>query len=237
MQVQPIKTRIFREGEDLVAFITAHIPRLADGSILVVTSKIVALAEGRTATLRSKKDKENLIRTESDVAVKTKYVWLTIKDGMVMASAGVDESNAAGKVVLLPKDSYSSAVSLRRTLRRHYQIKKLGVLLTDSRTMPLRAGVTGVALGYAGFSGVRDYRGKPDLFKRKFKFSRTNVADGLAAAAVVEMGEGSERQPLAIITGASVVFRSKISKKETIIPLKDDMYLPFLVKLKKKNHG
>lgn len=234
MQVKPVKTRIFKEGEDLVAFITDHISRLADGSVLVVTSKIVALAEGRTATLGSKKDKEKLIRAESQVALKTKYVWLTVKDGMVMASGGIDESNAAGKVVLLPKDSYRAAASIRTALMKHYRVKRIGVLLTDSRTMPLRAGVTGVALGYAGFAGVRDYRGKRDLFKRPFKFSQTNVADGLAAAAVVVMGEGSERQPLAVITDAPVAFRSKIMKKETLIPLKDDMYLPFLAKLRKK---
>lgn len=237
MEVKPVKTRIFKEGEGLVAFIIDHLPRLADGSVLVVTSKIVALAEGRTALLGSKKDKERLIRAESTVALKTKYVWLTVKDGMVMASAGVDESNAAGKVVLLPKDSYSSAASLRRKLRALYKIKNLGVLLTDSRTTPLRAGVTGVALGYAGFAGVRDYRGKRDLFGRPFKFSQTNVVDGLAAAAVVIMGEGSERQPLAVITDAPVTFRSKIVRRETMIPLKDDMYLPFLAKLKKKKHG
>lgn len=237
MHIRPIRTRLFREGEDLVAFVVEHIPRVRGGSVIVITSKIVALSECRTAPLGSTRDKEKRIRAESEVAIKTKYVWLTVKDGMVMASAGIDESNADGKLILLPKNSYRRAARLRATLMKHYRVKRLGVLITDSRTMPLRAGVTGVAVGYAGFAGIRNYRGKPDLFKRKFKFSQTNIADGLAASAVVVMGEGSERQPLALITDAPVVFRSKISRAETEIPLEDDMYLPFLATLKGKKHG
>lgn len=105
-----------------------------------------------------------------------------------MASAGIDESNANGKLVLLPKDSFKTARFLRDKLRQKYGVRHLGVLITDSRTTPLRAGVTGVALGYAGFRGVKDYRGTPDIFGRKFKFSRTDVADSLATAAVFAIG-------------------------------------------------
>ena len=92
--------------------------------------------------------------------------------------------------------------------------------------MPLRAGVVGVALGYAGFKGLRDYRGKKDISGRKLKFTQTDVADSLATAAVLAMGEGSERQPLAVITNAPVVFTDRVNKKELLIPLKDDMYAP-----------
>jgi Uncharacterized conserved protein len=110
----------------------------------------------------------------------------------------------------------------------HYGIKTLGVLITDSRTVPLRSGTTGISLGYAGFEGLRDYRGLPDIYDRPFKVSQTNVADGLAAAAVFIMGEGSERQPLATVTDARVVFTDRAIKKEEIqIPLEDDLYLPF----------
>jgi len=230
MNVQPIKTSVFHEKQDLIAFITKHVPKLKNDSVLVVTSKIVALAEGRTAPLGSTKDKEKLIRSESEQGVKTKYTWLTVARGMLMASAGVDESNADGEYVLLPKDSYRSAAELRKKLKQHYRTRNLGVLIVDSRTFPLRAGAAGMAVGYAGFKGVRDYRGTPDIFGRVLQMSRANIADGLASAGVLVMGEGKERQPLAVIENAPVEFAERVSKKELQIPLDDDMYHPFLKK-------
>ena len=229
MEIQAIRTRVFKEGEDLVAFITAHIPKLKDGSILVVTSKIVALAEGCVAEV---KDKDRIIKSESTRATKTKYVWLTEKDGMILANAGVDESNAGGKLILLPRDSFKTAEALRRQLSQLYKVK-FGVIVTDSRIMPLRAGVVGIALGYAGFRGLRDYRGKKDISGRKLKFSQTDVADSLATAAVLEMGEGSEQQPLAVITDAPVEWTNRVNKKELLIPLKDDMYAPLFARKKR----
>lgn len=234
MLVRPIKTSIFKEGEDLFAFVKRHVPKIPEGSIVVITSKIVALAEGRTVEAQDKKAKERLIRSESEFALPTKWVWLTIRDGFVMPNAGIDESNADGRYILLPKDSFATAERMRLKMLEHYNIRHVGVLITDSRTMPLRAGVSAVALGYAGFKGIRDYRGKPDLFGKKFIYSRTNVADTLAAAAILEMGEGSERQPLALITGAPVEFIARVNRGETKIDLEDDMYRPLFRKASRK---
>jgi len=225
MHIRPLKTRVFKEGEDLAAFVLRHISNLKNGSILVITSKIVALAEGRVANA---KEKDRIIKRESTWALKTKYVWLTEKDGVILANAGVDESNADGKLILLPKDSFATAVKLRAALKKRYKLKKLGVIITDSRVMPLRAGVVGVALGYAGFRGLRDYRGEYDISGRKLKFTQTNIADSLATAATLVMGEGSERQPLAVIADAPVEWTKRVNKKELLIPLKDDMYAPLL---------
>ncbi len=232
MIVHAIKTRIFNEGEDLFRFICRYIKNIPENSVIVVTSKIVALSERRTAVIENAKTKENLIRSESQRAVRTKYVWLTVKDGMVMASAGIDESNANGKLILLPKDSYAAAKKLRRQVQKKYHLKHLGVLITDSRTMPFRAGVGGVALGYAGFRGIRDYRGTPDIFGRKLKLSRTDVADSLATAAVLVMGEGEERQPIAVVRNAPVEFRNTINRRELHIDIDDDMYSQLFRKTK-----
>lgn len=226
MNTRAIKTGVFKEGQSLVDFITTSIPTVSEGCVLVVTSKIVALAEGRTVPLGTKASKAKLIKSESTSSLKTKWVYLTLKDGMVMANAGIDESNANGKIILLPGDSFVAAQQLRAELMKRYKLKRLGVLITDSRVLPLRAGVTGVALGYAGFKGLRDYRGKGDIFKRPLKMTQTNVADGLAAAAVVLMGEGAERQPLAVIEDAPVTFSNAIDTSELMIALKDDLYLP-----------
>lgn len=233
MRVTPVRTRIFREGEDLLSFIVRFIPRVPERTIIVVTSKVVALAEGRTVPQTTRKTKVRYIKEESEVAIPTKYVWLTIKDGTVMASAGIDESNADGKLILLPKKSFESAYILRKKLQRIYKVKKLGVLITDSRVIPLRAGVTGVAVGYAGFRGIRNYSGTRDLFGRTFKFSRTNIADSVATTAVLLMGEGREQSPLALIFDPPVEFREKVNQKELLIDPADDMYAPLFSKMRK----
>jgi len=234
MQIKTIKTRIFHENENLLNFILKYVKRISENSILVITSKIVALAEGRTVEYKNKSQKIKLIKQESDFAIKTKFTWLTIKDGMVMASAGIDESNANGKMILLPKDSFESARFIRKELCKKFKIKNLGVLITDSRVFPLRAGVVGFALGYAGLKGVRDYIGKKDIFGRTLKFSRTDVADSLATSAILCMGEGKEQQPLALITDAPVKFVGKINRKELFIDLKEDLYLPLFGSILKK---
>lgn len=221
MKIRAIKTKIFREGASLPDFVLAHITRLKEGAVLVVSSKIVSLAEERTA---DPKDRERLIKKESRRAMKTKKVWLTEKDGILMANAGIDESNANGKIILLPKDSYHSADILRKALMKRFKLKKLGVIISDSVVMPRRKGVVGVALGYAGFKGVRDYKGKNDLFGRKFKFASSNVADSLATSAMLMMGEGNERQPLAIVEGAPVGFLGSVKKAEIHVSEKEDMY-------------
>lgn len=233
MKIISIKTRIFCENENLLNFILKYIKKIPENSIIVITSKIVALSEGRFSIVKNKKEKEKFIKKESDLVVKTKFAWLTIKNGMIMASAGIDESNANGKIIFLPKDSFYSANFIRNYLLKKYKVKNLGILITDSQTFPLRAGVIGSALGYAGFKGIRDYRGKPDIFGRKMKISRTNIADCLATTAVLSMGEGDEKKPLAVIYNAPVLFKDKINRKELMIDLDSDLYFPFLKKINK----
>lgn len=235
MHIHALHTRLFIEGEDLEKFIIEHVPILRDKDILVVTSKIVALAENRTVIATDQKSKESLIIKESEWAMPTKYIWISIKDGMIMAAAGIDESNAAGKLILLPKDSFAAAARLRTALRKHYRIKKLGVILTDSRVLPLRAGVVGVAVGYAGFRGVKDYRGTADLFGRKMRMTKVDIADSLATAAVLLMGEGKERRPLALVADAPVEFCERVSRSELAIAPEDDLYAPLFKHLRVKS--
>ena len=233
MEIKAIKTRIFQEKEDLFSFILEYVKKIPENSVLVITSKIVALAEGRTVEYKNQLQKTKLIKQESEFSLKTKTVWLTIKDGMVLANAGIDESNAKGKLILLPKDSFQSADLIRKKLKKIFKVKKLGVLITDSRIFPLRAGVVGIALSYAGFQGLKNYIGKKDIFDRVLKMSKTDIADSLATSAVLCMGEGKEQQPLALISNAPIEFLEKINKKELIINPKDDLYLPLFGKLKR----
>lgn len=222
MNVHAVQTRIFCENDDLPAFIKLHIPKLKNGAVLAVASKVVALSEGRVADV---KDKEKLIKAESSWRKKIlpKW-WLTVRQGVVIVNAGIDESNSDGKLILLPEDCFASAKRLRRALLKEYGIQNLGVIITDSRVAPLRAGVTGVALGYAGFRGVRDYRGTKDIFGKRLEVTQTNIADSLATAATLVMGEGSERQPLAVIEDVPVEFTERSKPREVLIPLAEDIY-------------
>lgn len=233
MLIRAIRTRVFREGEPLLPFIARHVKALRENSIVVVTSKIIALSERRVRPIVDARTRERLIRSESQWAMRTKYTWLTIKDGTVLSSAGIDESNADGKIILLPRDSFRAAAKIRADLRRRYRVKRVGVIITDSRTLPLRAGVVGVALGWSGIAGARDYRGTPDIFGRKLKRSRTDVADSLATAAVLVMGEGAEQQPLAVITNAPAEFRNRVNRRELYIDPKEDIYQPLFEKIRK----
>lgn len=231
MIVRDVRTRIFKEKENLARFIVTHIPKLKNGSVLAVTSKIVALAEGRVVSATDKKTKERLIRAESTWAKESfPGWWLTIKDGTFVINAGIDESNVDGVLVLLPRDSYKAAANLRKKLMKHYHISKCGIVITDSRVAPLRNGVFGMALGYAGFRGLRDYRGKPDIFGRALEVTQVNVADSLASAAALLMGEGREQQPLAVIENAPVEFCDNVNKKELRIAPGGDIYSPLFRK-------
>ena len=223
MNVTAIKTRVFKEGESLLDFIVEHVPTFGNRSILAVTSKIVALAEGRTAALS---EEESVIRSESEWQKETKYGSLTFKDDLYMWNAGIDSSNANGKIVLLPRDSYAAAQSLRSSILQNAKITEFGIVITVSRIMPLRSSVFVIALGYAGFKGLRDYRGKPDIFDRPLAYTQTDVADALATTAILEMGEGSEQQPLCLIEDAPVEFTDETNRAELIVPPEEDMYGP-----------
>ena len=224
MKIQAVKTSYFKQKENLPLFIKKYIPVLKEKSILAVSSKVAGLWEGRTA---GPCQREKLIKENSQLCVKTALCYFTVVNGMVMTNAGIDQSNIKGKLALLPKDPYKTADKLRKELCKIYKINKLGVILTDSMILPLRAGVISAAVGYAGFKGVKDYRGKKDIFGRKFKTTLVDIADTLAASAGFMMGEGREKTPLAVIEDAPVVFTVKQKKGEIKYPLKDDLYYPF----------
>ena len=226
MQITPYKTALFKLNDDLPIFVQKHINRLCNEDILVISSKLVCLWKGCAVTYASTRQKENLIRCESDAVLKTKLAWLTIKSGMVMTNGGVDESNADGNLLWLPHDLYACAEELRRSLKKIYGIKKLGIIITDSMILPLRAGVIGAAVAYSGFVGVRDERGKKDIFGKPLKTTFVNLADGLAAAAAVTMGERNEQTPLCVIKNAPVKFINKTDPSEISYPPEQDLYAP-----------
>jgi dihydrofolate synthase / folylpolyglutamate synthase len=236
MNIKVVKTKkITNKDIGLTNFIDKYIKELSEKSIVVLTSKVVAILEGNYLA-KDVMDKEKLVFRESDyyAFVDSKYGFrLTINNNMLIPSAGIDESNSFGYYVLLPKNSYKSAKIIWKYLKNKFNLKYVGVIITDSKTTPLRWGTTGISTGYCGFCGLNDYIGKKDIFDREMKVTKSNIVDGLAAGAVVEMGEGKEQTPLAIITEAKQVrFKKTATSQQEIddfkIALEDDLYYPIL---------
>lgn len=226
MKITAVTTDLFAPRADLPAFIVRHIPTVQEGVVLAVASKLLCLWKGEILPYESAAQKEELIKRESAWALKTPLCWLTVKDGMVMTNAGIDESNADNHLLLLPPNLYEIAQELRRALQQKWGVKKLGIVITDSMILPLRAGVIAAAVAYAGFRGVRDLRGQTDLFGRRLEVTLINVADSLATAAALEMGEGNERRPLSVIEAAPVDFVDEVPPNEIKYPVANDLYTP-----------
>lgn len=217
-----------------------YVKKLREKSVVAVTSKIVAICEGRFADPK-KANRDELIKKEAEPYLPrqtNKYGFtLAVKNNTLIASAGIDESNAAGHFILWPKNAQESANKIRAFLKKKFNLKRLGVIITDSKLSPLRRGLTGLCLAHSGFLALCDYRGKPDIFGRTLKVTLANVAEGLAASAVMIMGEGREQTPLAVIEDiAFVKFQKRNSSKKELkalkISLKEDVFGKILTSVK-----
>jgi putative folate metabolism gamma-glutamate ligase len=241
MQITPIKThKITEKDTDILKIIDKYVLELEENSILVVTSKIVSIAEGRIQKINvetEETDKEKLVKEESEYWIdknENQYgFYLTITQNLLIPTAGIDESNGNGYYILWPEKPYETANKIREHLQEKFHVQNIGVIITDSKTTPLRWGTTGVAIAHSGFTALNDYMGTPDLFDRTMRVTKANVVDGLAAASVVAMGEGQEQTPLAIISQLSKVeFTNRDTTDEEIkqlrIDLDDDVYAPIL---------
>ncbi len=248
MIIKPIKTKKFiPPQDDMFVAIRSAVKKISEKSIFAITSKVVSIHEGRCVQVESVSDKDKLIMAEADFYLprdkKNPWVLHTLSHNLLIPTAGIDESNANGFYILWPKDPKRSAREIYAWVRKTYGVKDVGIVITDSHSIPLRRGVMGISLAHYGFAPLNDYRGKKDLFGRDFHVSQTNVADGLAAAAVLAMGEGAEQTPVALITDVEfVVFESKPSgsKKEFSsfeVPVEQDMYAPFFMRMKWRKGG
>jgi coenzyme F420-0:L-glutamate ligase / coenzyme F420-1:gamma-L-glutamate ligase len=211
------------DGADLAALITGAAPALADGDIVVVTSKIVSKAEGRVI----RADREQAIDDETVrvVARRGPARIVETRHGLVLAAAGVDNSNTVpGTVALLPEDPDGSARRLRKALRERTGAT-VGVIITDTMGRPWRVGQTDTAIGAAGVAPLRDYRGQADTFGIPLEVTLAAVADEIAAAADLVKGKTSGI-PVAIVGGLSeLVTESDGPGAQALIrPAAEDMF-------------
>ncbi|MER6913060.1 coenzyme F420-0:L-glutamate ligase [Streptomyces sp. NPDC000594] len=188
-----------RPGDDLAALIAAARPGLADGDILLVTSKIVSKAEGRVLTAA---DREAAIDAETVRVVARRGPLRIVENrlGLVMAAAGVDASNTpAGTVLLLPADPDASARAVREGLRAALGVE-VGVVVTDTSGRPWRAGLTDIAIGAAGVRVLDDLRGGTDAHGNPLSATVVALADELAAAGDLVKGKAAGL-PVAVVSG------------------------------------
>lgn len=227
----------FVPGDDLVAMIARAITAqsagdaeaaLADGDILVVTSKIVSKAEGRQVPVA---DREKAI-AEDTVRVVAERVHpggvtriVETRHGLIMAAAGIDTSNVPDGVALrLPEDPDQSARTLCQGLRDRFGVS-LGVIITDTLGRPWRVGQTDVAIGAAGIVVTDDLRGGVDANGRPLQVTITVLADELAGAADLVKGKASGI-PVAVVRGLSrlVVGLDAPGARSLVRPVDDDMF-------------
>jgi putative folate metabolism gamma-glutamate ligase len=242
MIVKAIKThKITQEDRDIFVILDKYVEKVEEESVIAITSKIISITEGNILKIsdsKNKEEKEELVKQNSALYLpfaSSKYdISFTITNNILSASAGIDESNGNGYYILWPKDAQTTVNKIREYLTKKFNLQNLGVIITDSKTTPLRWGVTGISLAHSGFSALYDYIGTPDLFGRAFVYEKLNIADSIATAAVLEMGEGSEQTPIAVLSNIkNIEFQSRNPTEEeldsSIISMEDDLFAPFLL--------
>ena len=239
---------IVKEGDDLASLICQAAEKqgtsIQDGDVIVVTHVVVSRAEGTVVNLKNvtpsefarnvaktaHKDPalvEVILRESKNIIRMSDGKLITeTKQGIVCANSGVDQSNVPGKgnVALLPEDADRSARMIRS---RMLQVagKDVAVIISDTHGRPLRRGEINIALGTAGFEPIRDRRGEKDLFGYTIKVKRTAIADELASAAELVIGQTDEAIPVVIIRGYTYPKSETAKATQLTRPPEEDLFI------------
>jgi coenzyme F420-0:L-glutamate ligase len=247
MRLFAIKTKVVNVGDDLIAVILASLKeqglQLKDSDVLALTSKIVAIEEGRVAKLGSVKPSDKakeiakrfslqpelaeLVLHEADeIYGGVEKAVLTLKNRVLTANAGIDNKNAPKDcVVMWPSNPKESAERIREEIKRKTGVK-IAVLVVDSGLVPLRKGTVGLALAAAGFKPVKDCRGELDIYGKPIIITQHAVADDLASAAHLLMNEAAEKTPVVLIRDAPVGYDDgAYDSGEMMMPFKNCIFM------------
>jgi len=239
---------IVKEGDNIAKLICNAAKRqgspIQDGDIVVVTHVFASRAEGNVVNLDTivpsefakvwaqKFDKDpalvEVVLRESKRIIRMddgKLITET-KHGFICANSGVDRSNVLGErnVALLPKNPDSLARKIRRRIGK-LTGKDVAVIISDTHGRPLRQGEINVAIGVAGIGPIRDRRGETDLFGYVLRVKRTAIADELASAAELVIGQANEGIPVAIIRDCPYSKSEKAKATELIRPKREDLFI------------
>ena len=242
---------LIRQGDHLADVIVSALPgsgiTLEDDDILVLGQKVVSKAEGRMVNLAdvapgepaqklaAEVDKDprlvELMLRESRTVVRTRPGTIIVEHrlGFICANAGIDHSNVAGNgttgeeyVLLLPEDPDASAAMIRQNLAERTG-RRVGVMIIDSHGRAWRVGTVGVCIGLSGLPAIVDERGWKDLFGYTLRITIVGVADELAAAASLIMGQAAEGTPIVHVRGFPYPLREG-SLRELIRPKELDLF-------------
>jgi len=238
---------IVKPGDDLPRLIVKAAERqgtpIRDGDVIVVSHIIVSRAEGRMVNLREVKPSpfaENvaeslgkdprlveviLRESKSIIRMGRGHLITETRQGFVCANSGVDQSNVPGEdvVALLPEDPDESARRIREGVER-LTGRRVAVIVSDTHGRPLREGEINVAIGVSGMKPLRDRRGERDLFGYILRVKRTAVADEIASAAELVIGQADEGIPVAIVRGYEFEPSEDATAKELIMPRDRDLF-------------
>lgn len=243
MNIKPVRTEIIKYGDSLEEIITNSIESIPEKSVLAITSKAFSFTELSYETKKtgSKLEKYELVRQEADYYLEANIskfdIMFTIKGNSIFVNAGIDESNSDNSYTLWPKKPQKSVNRVWKFIRKKYGVNEVGVIMTDSKSFPLSWGVVGHGIAHCGFYPLKDYRGTQDIHGRTMIMEQLNLLQSFAAAACLEMGEGNEQQPMAIISDISqdITWQNQPPTKKEIsnlyISLEDDIYAPLLTRV------
>jgi coenzyme F420-0:L-glutamate ligase/coenzyme F420-1:gamma-L-glutamate ligase len=196
----------FTPGDDLAGAVAGAAPWLADGDVVVVTSKVVSKVEGRLVEVPPGADREAVRQRAIDaeavrvVARRGPLRIVETRHGWVVAAAGIDASNVPGDaLVLLPEDADASARRLRARLRELLGVT-VAVVVSDTFGRTWREGLTDVAVGSAGIAPLVDHRGAVDAHGNRLETTQVAVVDELASAADLVKGK-LDGVPVAVVRG------------------------------------
>ena len=229
-----------RPGDDLGALLAEAIggsgETLRGGDVVVVAQKIVSKAEGRIVRLADVVPSPRAIELAARVDKDARAVEVILgesvevlravpgvlivetRHGIILANAGADMSNIEhdaedDHLLLLPEDPDASADRLRAALEAGAaESPRIGVVVADSVGRAWREGTVGLAIGVSGLPARLDRRGEPDLFGRALHVTEVGIADSIASAASIVMGEGAEGRPAALVRGLAFEDRSEAER-------------------------
>jgi len=239
---------MIKSGDDLTSLIVLAAKnngvKIEDGDVLVVAQKVISKAEDRVVQLDTVKPSEKalkiakatrrnprlveLVLRESKRFLKASRQILIVEDQreIVNINAGIDKSNIKGanRYALLPIDPDESARHLRSRIKK-LTGKNVGVIISDTYSRAFRRGQVNFAIGLSGIDPFVDYRGTEDLFGYVMQVKFSAVADELAGAAELVMGEGKEAIPVVIVKGLNRInFNDSSSFRDLVIDEKEDLF-------------
>jgi len=239
---------IIKAGDNLAELICQAAEKqgtpIQDGDIIVVSHIVVSRAEGRVVDLNGVEPSPFAAQLAEELNKDPRLVEVILREsrgiirmgdgklitktkhGFVCANSGVDKSNVPGQnnVALLPKNPDSSAQKIREEIKR-ITGRDVAVIISDTHGRPLREGEINIAIGVAGIKPIRDRRGEKDLFGYTLRVKRTAIADELASAAELVMGQANEGIPAAIIRGYRYPRSEEARATELIRPREKDLFI------------